>query len=715
MHGRCRQCMDAPRRALGSFAALAAVTLSAIVLPTVPVLPLATPAVAAPANDMTPWTLPTRPAKCTAKQIAAVDIAGCLLAQSEDPLDHGWPTPPFPTDPATGDGDGDEDEDGDAVAMSPLDGWVWSNAYYSYNTSPALAEWEAQFVSNQSAIGRVKSGQVKAFPAILPLYEGFLRDITAGGYKIADVATSSFRCTSGTGKTCIGRTIDAISNHAWALALDMNTNANPQKTYVGVDGASACATPIDTDLPQWVIRTAEKWGLYWGGYGWSNGCGSPSDSRTSTSRDIHHFEFRGSAELAVQIVTKNTGGSCLMVVDDAGVASPRCLQEGEVPAAGTRVMIDTKAPAGATAALVNIAMTDTAADGYITADACGAVPAGPRSTSNGNTTVGRVVANLAVVPLDASGRFCLYRSKAMHTIVDVQGFFVPSAKAGTGAATFHAVAPARIADTRTGAACGPDGTCLPVGLVPADTEVALAAPDVPATATAILANLAITEPAAPGYLTADSCSMLVPGPQVHANTNYAKGDTVSNLAVVPVAAGTNGAVFCTTAMSPTHQVVDVQGWFGPSTKTDPGLGFTVVPTQRLVDTRECWTDPSTGVQQCATLNPAGSLIRIAAPAGASAVLVNLTLTGASAAGFATAQPCSLMQAGAPGQANANVGKGKIAGNLAVVGVDPDGTFCVRVSQPMHVIVDLQGTFGAGGDLRFVSVAPVRRSDTRVTA
>ncbi len=678
--------------------------LGALTLPTVPALPVPTATAAAP-NDMTPWTLPTRPAKCTAKQIAAVDIGGCLLAQSEDPLDHGWPTPPFPSDPATTDG----------VGVSPLDGWVFSSGYYSYNKSPALATWEAQFVTNESAIGRVKSGQIKAFPAVLPLFEGFLREITAGGYKISDAATYSFRCTSGTGKTCIGRTSAAISNHAWALALDMNTNANPEKTYAGVDGASACATPIQTDLPQWVIRTAEKWGLYWGGYGWSGGCNSPSDFRTSTSRDIHHFEFRGSAELAVQIVTKNTGGSCLMVVDDMGVSTPRCLQEGEVPGAGTRVMIDTKAPIGATAALVNIAMTDAAADGYVTADACGAVPSGPRSTSNGNTTTGRIVANLAVVPLDASGHFCLYRSKAMHTVVDVQGFFVPSAKAGTGASTYHAVAPTRIADTRLTPACGPDGTCLPAGVVPANVEIGLSAAVVPATASAVLANLAITEPSAPGYLTADACTTLVPGPQAHANTNFAKGDTVSNLAVVPVTAGATGAVFCTTAMAPTHQVVDVQGWFGPSTQTDPGVGFTVVPTQRLVDTRECWTDPVSKVQQCATINPAGSLIRIAAPAGASAVLVNLTLTDATAPGFATAQPCSLLQAGPPGQANANVAKGKTAGNLAVVGVDPDGTFCVRVSQPMHVVVDLQGTFGASGDLRFVAVAPIRRSDTRLTA
>ena len=685
----------------------AAVALAALLLVGTAVSPVSSLPVgrAAAANDMTPWRLPFRPAKCTTKQIQAVAIADCLLSAWDDPVDNGWPKPPFPSDPAVENG----------VGIVPMDGWEFTSAYYSYNKSPALAAWEALLVGNQSTFGTIKANQIKSMPETLPLFEGFLREIMAGGYKIRDAASYSFRCTSGSGKTCEGLTRSSLSNHAWGLAVDINAAANPQTVYYGIDGASACATPIETDIPQWVVRTAEKWGLYWGGYGWSGGCSSPTEMKTLASRDIHHFEFRGTPELATAIAAKNLGGSCLSVVDDVGVASPRCLQTGEVPGAGWRVMVDTKAPTGSTAALVNIAMTDATADGYVTADACGAVPPGPRTTSNGNTTTGRVVANLAVVPLDGTGRFCLYRSKPMHTVIDVQGFFVPTASAGATGSTFHAVAPARLADTRLAPPCDPTGTCATLGPVPPEIEVALTAPMVPATATAVLANLAITEATAAGYLTADSCTTLVPGPQSHANTNYAKGDTVANLAVVPVSAGATGAMFCTAAMSPAHQVVDVQGWFGPSTTADPGAGFAVVPTQRLVDTRECWTDPATAVQQCGKVNAAGSLIRIAAPAGATAVLVNLTLTEAGASGFATAQPCSLLQAGPPGQANANVAKGKTAGNLAVVGVDPDGTFCVRVSQPMHVVVDLQGTFSPTGPLRFVPVAPVRRSDTRLAA
>jgi hypothetical protein len=118
-----------------------------------------------------------------------------------------------------------------------------------------------------------------------------------------------------------------------------------------------------------------------------------------------------------------------------------------------------------------------------------------------------------------------------------------------------------------------------------------------------------------------------------------------------------------------------------------------------------------GAQQCGRLNDVGAIVRMQAPAGASAVLVNLTLTDAKAEGYATAVPCSLAPT-ATGQSNGNIAPGRVAANLAVVGVDPDGTFCVRVSAPMHVIVDLQGAFSPTGDLRFVPTAPTRTSDTR---
>jgi hypothetical protein len=106
------------------------------------------------------------------------------------------------------------------------------------------------------------------------------------------------------------------------------------------------------------------------------------------------------------------------------------------------------------------------------------------------------------------------------------------------------------------------------------------------------------------------------------------------------------------------------------------------------------------------------MIKMAAPAGASAVLINLTLTDAKAAGYATADKCSSLVPGPQAQSNANVTVGRSVANLAVVPVDADGTFCVYTSSATRVIVDVQGTFSPSGDLRFIPVSSVRRFDSR---
>ena len=112
-----------------------------------------------------------------------------------------------------------------------------------------------------------------------PLFEGFLNEISANGYDVHGASGYSFRCTSGNGGwSCPTGDPDDLSNHAWGLAIDMNAGTNPIRRYDGIGGNTACQTPMQTDMPKWVIETAERWGLYWGGYGWSSGCIAASGS-----------------------------------------------------------------------------------------------------------------------------------------------------------------------------------------------------------------------------------------------------------------------------------------------------------------------------------------------------------------------------------------------------------------------------------------------------
>ena len=99
---------------------------------------------------------------------------------------------------------------------------------------------------------------------------------------------------------------------------------------------------------------------------------------------------------------------------------------------------------------------------------------------------------------------------------------------------------------------------------------------------------------------------------------------------------------------------------------------------------------------------------VTVPAGATAATVNLTVTGAGAAGYLTAYRCDQPR---PVASNVNAGAGETVGNLAVVPVGPDGRLCVYASAATDVVVDLLGTAGAAG-LRFQAAAPVRLLDTR---
>ncbi len=313
----------------------------------------------------TPWTVPTMPPYCSAAQAASGDVDGCLLSAGGDPPSRGWGTPPFPAavagevlpwvDVAQGASGNIVREIQQALADAghsiavdgqfgpitasvvkafqtaeglpstgvvdaataarlgverrsaewPPPGWKWLG--WAYNGSPALADWEARMATNAGPIGDVRAKGITLMRAALPLYEGFVREIQAGGYKVSGIGSYAFRCTSSAGKSCEGLDAGSLSNHAYGLAVDVNSWLNPEVSYSGVDGKSACATPQATDIPRWVVQIAERWGLYWGGYGWSGGCKNANDPKSRVLRDPMHFEFRGTPEQARAIFLHNTG------------------------------------------------------------------------------------------------------------------------------------------------------------------------------------------------------------------------------------------------------------------------------------------------------------------------------------------------------------------------------------------------------------------------
>jgi hypothetical protein len=659
----------APRTRL--LAALSTMTLG------IAVVPVASPHVAATGDepdavppppvidhaDDTPWTTPTRPPSCTEAQIEMGDLRACLLTTYGSPSERGWGTPPTP-------GVGE--------------GWVWNGS--NYDGSPALAEWEAQILSVSSEpMGRIRAGDLETHVGAAALFEGFLAEIAHHGYRILEGKAYGFRCTAGTGGwDCPRQTLADLSFHAWGLAVDFNAGANPIVTVRGSDGVSACATPMVTNIPRWVVQTAEKWGLYWGGYGFSRDCTSPDQMLERTFRDPPHFEFRGTPELAERIARFNLRNDptlgCYDVVEFDGTERMRCNREFAVEA-GWRVAVDPGAPDGATAAIVNLTATGADSTGFLTLESCAARPAGMPETSNVNYAEGADVANLATVALDPDGRFCVYHDTEVHAIVDVIGF-IGSATDEFTPGWFEPADPTRVHDTRKQGACTRDGECRS-GLVPAR---GLHAVDV-GSSDPVLANLTVTGNAGRGFVSAGDCAAL-DGTSLPdwSNVNFSDETARANLSVVfPDADG----VICAWSETDTHVIVDLLG----RVMADTGLGWQLTEPTRVLDTRKCVGD------RCGVPVGAGEVIEVDLDTSAPAAVVNVTATGATADGFATIGPCSALRAvtGMPDTSTVNVDRGATAANMAVVTTSGDGT-CVWASAAMHVIVDVQAELVTERDL-----------------
>jgi hypothetical protein len=217
-------------------------------------------------------------------------------------------------------------------------------------------------------------------------------------------------------------------------------------------------------------------------------------------------------------------------------------------ASGEEVVVDLDrpggVPVGATAAIVNLTVTQSTTGGHITAfPADSALP----TTSNLNYSTGQTVANLAVVPLDSSGRMRIRSHGSPHVIVDVIGWFQEGVGAG-----YVALTPRRVLDTRSGMG-------LRLGAVAAASahdQIVGRYTGVPADAEAVVLAAIAVAPSANAHVTVFPTGQ----PEPTASTlNFVAGRTVPNAVVS--ALGTQGRVRFDVAAGTTHLVADVSGYF----------------------------------------------------------------------------------------------------------------------------------------------------------
>ena len=630
---------------------------------------LATEAAPVRALDDTPWALPERPPECTVDDAESGDVGHCLLSFYQDPSETGWGVPP---DPGVGDG--------------------WELSGSRYNGSPALETWESERIAaNTETVAGMAPGQFESHVAAQAIMEGFLAEITANGYEVYHASAYSFRCTNSNGGwDCPTGDPDHLSHHAWGLAVDMNSNTNPIRRYSSQDGVTACQTPIETDMPRWMVQTAEKWGLYWGGYGWSSGCIDTSTERESVFRDPPHFEFRGTVEHAEAIIAFNHGNDptliCFTVVDDGGVDVERCNRSGR-PEADWRLPVASGAPEGAEAVMINLTATESAGPGFLTLEDCGARE-GARTTSALTFAADDTTAAMAVVPIDEDGRFCVYRSTGVHSIVDVLGHIGADGEP----MWFDPSIPNRLTDTRTDGACVPDDECR-TGPVPDGAVHAVPTED----ERPRVANVAVVDGSGPGYLQAGVCDG-VGEEYLFSNLNYLDDSARANLALVG-----NGEIgSCVFALTEAHVIVDELGALDPV----DGYGWSLEQPRRALDTRECadaWCDDRPDARTVIELD-----LGTEAPGAAIAV----TVTEPAAAGFVTVGPCEAFDGVEDVEtSNLNHLAGQTVTNLALVDLD-EGKICVYTLAAAHLIIDVQAELTAEQDAGLAPTDPTRVHDSR---
>jgi len=196
-------------------------------------------------------------------------------------------------------------------------------------------------------------------------------------------------------------------------------------------------------------------------------------------------------------------------------------------------------PVDATAALLNLTATNTAAPGYVRVYPCGE----ELDVSNVNYAAGQTVANLASVKVAAGGDVCFRSYAQADIVVDLAGWYSPS-----GTAAYVAASPTRLFDTRSTAGMG--------RLAPM-TEMAfqVGGAQVPPGASSVALNVTAAAPDAAGYIAVYPCGT---DPFI-SNVNYRAGQVAAaNLAVVKLPP--DGRI-CFKSFAPTDLVVDLAGWY----------------------------------------------------------------------------------------------------------------------------------------------------------
>lgn len=325
--------------------------------------------------------------------------------------------------------------------------------------------------------------------------------------------------------------------------------------------------------------------------------------------------------------------------------------------------------ANATAVALTVTATDGAGPGFVSVGPSGFDPGG---TSSVNLSAAKQTrANLVMVAIGQSGRVVLHTSVTTHLVVDVAGYYEPSASARDG--RYVDVVPERLLDTRTDATQHrlQGNETVTVNVAERDGNVPVGQ------VAAVLVNVTALNGPPPGYVTAWATGTTRP---TTSNVNLAAvGDAAANLAIVPLGVDGSFQLFASTDLD---VIVDVVGYFTNANAADTSVGlFVPMLPKRVVDTR----GTQTLLRANSTMNL--DLLGPATISGPVNLVTNLTSAGSFGQGFV-----AITDGGQPSTSNLNVSKGETRANLAVVSASAEELVHLYSSLPTHILIDVTGYF-----------------------
>ncbi len=271
--------------------------------------------------------------------------------------------------------------------------------------------------------------------------------------------------------------------------------------------------------------------------------------------------------------------------------------------------------------------------------------------------------------------------------------------------TYHGVTPFRLLDSRPfPEQVGSYNTPWAAGQS-RDVQVAgVTNSNVPSTASAVVLNVTAVSPSAPSFLTVWPAGDTRP---TASNLNFVAGLVVPNLVVVKV--GFVGRVSIYNNSGAVNVLADVVGYFDEGTGT--GSRFSGVTPRRVLDSRP----PPESVGGFTTPWLAGETRELTlaglapVPVNATEVVLNITVTGATAGSFLTVWPSGVAK---PNASNLNFSAGQTVANLVVVKVGAGGKISLfNNSGSVNVIADVVAYFSPTG-AAYTPLIPQRILDSR---